>query len=72
MTTATDDERMDRALELAAVRALTPPNPWVGCVIEAADGTLFEGATPPSEARTPRRARSRRPVTTICAAPRPG
>ena len=37
---------MDRALELArGVRALTPPNPWVGCVIEAADGTVFEGAT---------------------------
>jgi diaminohydroxyphosphoribosylaminopyrimidine deaminase/5-amino-6-(5-phosphoribosylamino)uracil reductase len=39
---------MARALELAAaVRASTPPNPWVGCVIEAADGTLFEGATQP-------------------------
>jgi diaminohydroxyphosphoribosylaminopyrimidine deaminase/5-amino-6-(5-phosphoribosylamino)uracil reductase len=37
---------MDRALELArAVRALAPPNPWVGCVIEAADGAVFEGAT---------------------------
>ena len=37
---------MDRALELARdVRALTPPNPWVGCVIEAPDGTLFGGAT---------------------------
>ena len=49
MTTATDIERMARALELAAsVRASTPPNPWVGCVIEAADGTVFEGATQPA------------------------
>jgi diaminohydroxyphosphoribosylaminopyrimidine deaminase/5-amino-6-(5-phosphoribosylamino)uracil reductase len=46
MTTATDVERMGRALDLArAVRALTPPNPWVGCVIEAVDGAVFEGAT---------------------------
>src|SRR5688572_32920456 len=37
---------MDRALALGrAVRAVTPPNPWVGCVIEAADGAVFEGAT---------------------------
>ena len=48
MTAAADTERMARALELAAsVRASTPPNPWVGCVIEAADGTVFEGATQP-------------------------
>ena len=46
MTAAHDHERMARALELAAsARALAPPNPWVGCVIEAADGTVFEGAT---------------------------
>ncbi|MET0903868.1 MAG: bifunctional diaminohydroxyphosphoribosylaminopyrimidine deaminase/5-amino-6-(5-phosphoribosylamino)uracil reductase RibD [Acidimicrobiales bacterium] len=46
MTAAIDIERMDRALELARdVRALTPPNPWVGCVLEAADGTVLEGAT---------------------------
>ena len=46
MTAAIDLERMDRALELArAVRALTPPNPWVGCVIEATDAARFEGAT---------------------------
>jgi diaminohydroxyphosphoribosylaminopyrimidine deaminase/5-amino-6-(5-phosphoribosylamino)uracil reductase len=39
---------MARALELgASVRASTPPNPWVGCVLEAADGTRFEGATAP-------------------------
>ena len=49
MTAASDTERMTRALELAAsVRASTPPNPWVGCVIEAADGTVFEGATQPA------------------------
>ncbi len=48
MTATTDTERMARALELAAsVRASTPPNPWVGCVIEAADGSVFEGATQP-------------------------
>ena len=48
MTAAIDSQRMDRALELAAaVRASTPPNPWVGCVIEAVDGTVFEGATQP-------------------------
>ncbi len=40
---------MDRAIALAAgVRTSTSPNPWVGCVIEAADGaTWFEGATRP-------------------------
>jgi len=38
--------RMQRALELgASVRSLTPPNPWVGCVIETVDGQRFEGAT---------------------------
>ena len=48
MSELADTERMDRALELAAaVRALTPPNPWVGCVIETADGQCFEGATEP-------------------------
>lgn len=49
MTAATDALRMTRALELAAsVRASTPPNPWVGCVIEAVDGTILEGATQPA------------------------
>jgi diaminohydroxyphosphoribosylaminopyrimidine deaminase/5-amino-6-(5-phosphoribosylamino)uracil reductase len=48
MTTATDTERMIRAVELgASVRAETPPNPWVGCVLETADGSVFEGATRP-------------------------
>ena len=68
MTATIDTERMDRALELArAVRAVTPPNPWVGCVIEAADGTVFEGATaavggPHAEAAPSRAARRPRPA----------
>ncbi|MCU1352961.1 MAG: ribD [Acidimicrobiales bacterium] len=43
-----DNEAMQRAEALAAaVRGTTSPNPWVGCVIEAPDGTVFEGATSP-------------------------
>jgi diaminohydroxyphosphoribosylaminopyrimidine deaminase/5-amino-6-(5-phosphoribosylamino)uracil reductase len=44
-----DDERyMARAIELAAsVRATTSPNPWVGSVVVATDGTVYEGATQP-------------------------
>jgi len=43
-----DTEAMRRAIDLAAgVRAATSPNPWVGCVITALDGTRFEGATRP-------------------------
>jgi len=39
---------MQEAIELAAaVRATTAPNPWVGCVVEAADGRRFTGATRP-------------------------
>jgi len=40
---------MRRALALAAaVRGETSPNPWVGCVVVAADGTVAgEGATAP-------------------------
>ncbi len=39
---------MARAVELAAgVRTSTSPNPWVGCVIVAADGRTAEGATQP-------------------------
>ncbi len=35
-----------RAIELgAAARAVAPPNPWVGCVLVAADGRWFEGGT---------------------------
>ncbi|MFZ6002722.1 MAG: bifunctional diaminohydroxyphosphoribosylaminopyrimidine deaminase/5-amino-6-(5-phosphoribosylamino)uracil reductase RibD [Actinomycetota bacterium] len=53
MTTDTaDDEMMARALRLgASVRASTPPNPWVGCVIETVDGSRFEGATEPAGGR---------------------
>ena len=44
-----DLERINRAIQLgAAVRAETPPNPWVGCVLETADGQVFEGATRPA------------------------
>lgn len=43
-----DEEAMDRALALAAsVRPTTSPNPWVGCVLQAIDGRVFEGATQP-------------------------
>ncbi len=41
-----DLDMMERAIRRAAhSRLLAPPNPWVGCVIVAADGTTFEGAT---------------------------
>jgi diaminohydroxyphosphoribosylaminopyrimidine deaminase/5-amino-6-(5-phosphoribosylamino)uracil reductase len=44
----TDHEHMLRAVELAAgVRAATSPNPWVGCVLVAADGRQVVGATQP-------------------------
>ena len=43
-----DSEAMDRAIALAsAVRTTTSPNPWVGCVVLARDGAVFEGATQP-------------------------
>jgi diaminohydroxyphosphoribosylaminopyrimidine deaminase/5-amino-6-(5-phosphoribosylamino)uracil reductase len=49
MTTPIDIDAMTRAVELgASVRASTPPNPWVGCVLETADGRRFEGATQPA------------------------
>ena len=42
------EARLRRAAELgAAVQGTTSPNPWVGCVIVAADGTVYEGATQP-------------------------
>ena len=41
---------MRRALELAeSVRCFTSPRPWVGCVIVAADGSVFEGVTDGAE-----------------------
>jgi diaminohydroxyphosphoribosylaminopyrimidine deaminase / 5-amino-6-(5-phosphoribosylamino)uracil reductase len=42
-----DDEAMARATELAqAVRAVTSPNPWVGCVVVSRTA-VFDGATEP-------------------------
>ena len=52
MPTATDTERMAQALALgASVRAVTPPNPWVGCVLRTTGGALFSGATEPAGQR---------------------
>lgn len=50
MSPSRDDERdtrfMSRALVLAeTARTVSPPNPWVGCIIETGDGHVFEGAT---------------------------
>jgi diaminohydroxyphosphoribosylaminopyrimidine deaminase/5-amino-6-(5-phosphoribosylamino)uracil reductase len=47
-----DEEHMTRALSLAeSVRGTTAPNPWVGCVVVAAEGEgptrTFEGSTQP-------------------------
>ena len=43
-----DSEAMAQAITLASsVRVATSPTPWVGCVIEAADGQVFGGATEP-------------------------
>jgi diaminohydroxyphosphoribosylaminopyrimidine deaminase/5-amino-6-(5-phosphoribosylamino)uracil reductase len=39
---------MEQAIDVAAtVRTKTAPNPWVGAVIRASDGTVFTGATEP-------------------------
>ncbi|MFW2383850.1 MAG: bifunctional diaminohydroxyphosphoribosylaminopyrimidine deaminase/5-amino-6-(5-phosphoribosylamino)uracil reductase RibD [Acidimicrobiales bacterium] len=41
-----DLDFMQRAIARAQhSRLLAPPNPWVGCVIVAGDGTTFEGGT---------------------------
>ncbi len=41
-----DEQAMSRALEVAdTARSVSPPNPWVGCVIVTIDGRSFEGAT---------------------------
>ena len=41
-----DERLMVRAIELADdARTVSPPNPWVGCVIRTLDGRLFEGST---------------------------
>ncbi|HVL93751.1 MAG TPA: bifunctional diaminohydroxyphosphoribosylaminopyrimidine deaminase/5-amino-6-(5-phosphoribosylamino)uracil reductase RibD [Acidimicrobiales bacterium] len=45
---ASDEAAMDRAIALAAaVRRSAAPNPWVGAVVVAPDGTRHEGATAP-------------------------
>lgn len=49
MSVDTDHRHMARAIELGfGVRTTTSPNPWVGCVIVAADGAVAEGATQPA------------------------
>ncbi len=41
-----DNRQMRRAVGLAhKVRAVTSPNPWVGCVVVSPDGVTYEGAT---------------------------
>lgn len=48
MTALDDTTLMDRALERAgSVQGLTAPNPWVGCVVSFADGSIVEGVTHP-------------------------
>ncbi|MFN5605511.1 MAG: bifunctional diaminohydroxyphosphoribosylaminopyrimidine deaminase/5-amino-6-(5-phosphoribosylamino)uracil reductase RibD, partial [Actinomycetes bacterium] len=43
---------MRQAIDAASsVRRRTSPNPWVGCVIECADGRVFVGATEPPGGR---------------------
>ena len=41
------DERFMRLAmaNASTVRLSTPPNPWVGCVVVANDGGVFQGAT---------------------------
>jgi diaminohydroxyphosphoribosylaminopyrimidine deaminase/5-amino-6-(5-phosphoribosylamino)uracil reductase len=47
-----DLEAMHQAMALGdGVRAWTAPNPWVGCIVEATDGRIFEGATEPPGGR---------------------
>lgn len=43
-----DATTMGRAISNAdEVRAITSPNPWVGAVVTATDGSMFDGATHP-------------------------
>lgn len=47
-----DDTMMQRALAAAArSRTVSPPNPWVGCVIVTTDGRVFDGSTEAPGAR---------------------
>jgi len=49
---AQDSAYMERAMANAAtVRHRTSPNPWVGAVVVATDGTVFDGATEPPGGR---------------------
>lgn len=44
-----DSAAMQQAIDLAeSVRGTTSPNPWVGCLLVAADGSQFSGATQPA------------------------
>ncbi|MFM7615858.1 MAG: bifunctional diaminohydroxyphosphoribosylaminopyrimidine deaminase/5-amino-6-(5-phosphoribosylamino)uracil reductase RibD [Actinomycetes bacterium] len=47
MATTTDEQAMERALTLATrARRVAPPNPWVGCVLVGADGSVVgQGST---------------------------
>ncbi len=48
MTITGETTYMERALDNAAsVQGLTAPNPWVGCVVVAADGEVIDGMTHP-------------------------
>ena len=48
MASKIDAELMARAVANAArVRLITSPNPWVGAVVAATDGAMFDGATRP-------------------------
>jgi diaminohydroxyphosphoribosylaminopyrimidine deaminase/5-amino-6-(5-phosphoribosylamino)uracil reductase len=43
---ATRENHMHRALAIAEnARTVSPPNPWVGCVVVTTSGQTFEGAT---------------------------
>ena len=52
MAPTTDTQRMALAIELgASVRTRTAPNPWVGAVLVAPDGSVHHGATEPPGGR---------------------
>lgn len=52
MPQTTDELRMAQAIDLgASVRTSTAPNPWVGAVLVAADGSIHGGATEPPGGR---------------------
>ncbi len=52
MAPTIDEQRMATAIERgASVRTSTAPNPWVGAVVVAADGSVHHGATEPPGGR---------------------